>query len=320
MSHFTVLAIGNDIEGQMAPYEESTENPEYRSFKSTEREDMIEYMTGTMTLVTLPDGTTTNEYDSNYRVFDTKGFGSEYVFPEGTVKEEKKFCEVFKTFEQYKLEWCGSEERDSEMGEYGYWHNENAKWDWYQVGGRWSGFFKLKAGAVGELGEPGVFKNTPKAGWVDSAKIKDIDFDGMKQDAMNNANKEYEKLEEVLKGRALPSWQKILKEQNDDVEKARDIYHADPVKKELWDAGIHVFGDYAETFKNSRQEFVDDAANNVAMTYALLKDGQWYQKGKMGWFGMSSDEKDQGQWNEEVWKMIESLPEDTVLTVLDCHI
>ncbi len=31
----------------------------------------------------------------------------------------------------------------------------------YQVGGRWSGFFKPKAGAVGYLGEPGAFDNNP---------------------------------------------------------------------------------------------------------------------------------------------------------------
>lgn len=27
---------------------------------------------------------------------------------------------------------------------YGYWKNPNSKWDWYQIGGRWRGFFPVK--------------------------------------------------------------------------------------------------------------------------------------------------------------------------------
>ena len=47
-------------------------------------------------------------------------------------------------------------------GRYGYFHNPNAQWDEYEVGGRWSGELKLKSGVS-----------------CDSAKIKDIDFDSM---------------------------------------------------------------------------------------------------------------------------------------------
>lgn len=31
-------------------------------------------------------------------------------------------------------------------GNYGYWYNTQAKWDWYVVGGRWSGFWTTKNG------------------------------------------------------------------------------------------------------------------------------------------------------------------------------
>lgn len=33
-------------------------------------------------------------------------------------------------------------EVDPVMGKRGYWQNPNAKWDWYQIGGRWSGYFE----------------------------------------------------------------------------------------------------------------------------------------------------------------------------------
>ena len=51
------------------------------------------------------------------------------------------------------------------------------KWDWYVMGGRWSGWLPLKPGCAGVLGEPGVMDNAPVAGGADQASKRDIDFD-----------------------------------------------------------------------------------------------------------------------------------------------
>jgi hypothetical protein len=40
-------------------------------------------------------------------------------------------------------EWHG-EERDEKHGRYGYMRNENAKWDWFAIGGRWRGLLLIK--------------------------------------------------------------------------------------------------------------------------------------------------------------------------------
>lgn len=40
----------------------------------------------------------------------------------------------------------------------------------------------------------------------------------------------------------------------------------------------------------------------------------------MGWFGMSTDEMSQEQWNELVQKFYDGLPDDALLTLVDCHI
>ena len=69
---------------------------------------------------------------------------------------------------------------------YEYWHNPNGKWDWYQVGGRWTGSIKLKDGVEPTpdmYGEPSyLFDKTVDPyfhargeHWVDSALIEDID-------------------------------------------------------------------------------------------------------------------------------------------------
>lgn len=60
-------------------------------------------------------------------------------------------------------------------------YNPNSKWDWYQVGGRWTGFFKNKKGAKGKVMQiPENLKNfyrPAKRGHSDIIKVKDVDFD-----------------------------------------------------------------------------------------------------------------------------------------------
>jgi hypothetical protein len=53
-------------------------------------------------------------------------------------------------------------------------------------------------------------------------------------------------------------------------------------------------------------------------TFAVLKDGEWHEKGEMGWFGMVSDEKD--TWPAEYQALVADLPDDTWVTVVDVHI
>jgi len=45
-----------------------------------------------------------------------------------------------------------------------------------------------------------------------------------------------------------------------------------------------------------------------------------YAKGEMGWWGLSTDEKDEGKWSEEMTRLYDDLPPDTMLTLVDCHI
>jgi hypothetical protein len=40
----------------------------------------------------------------------------------------------------------------------------------------------------------------------------------------------------------------------------------------------------------------------------------------MGWWGMVSGEKEQSNWNAEVADLLVDLPEDTLISLYDCHI
>jgi hypothetical protein len=61
-------------------------------------------------------------------------------------------------------------------------YNPDSRWNWYQVGGRWRGYFKLKQGATGQLGEAGAFDNEPLHD-ADIARAGDIDWQAMREHA-----------------------------------------------------------------------------------------------------------------------------------------
>ena len=66
---------------------------------------------------------------------------------------------------------------DDETGLRGYWKNPNSKWDWYQIGGRWSGLL-ITRGVTGKRGETPLFCDPQ---YCDSALVSEINFDEMKQ-------------------------------------------------------------------------------------------------------------------------------------------
>ena len=93
----------------------------------------------------------------------------------------------------------------------------------------------------------------------------------------------------------------------------RSTIRNDPEGKNLifWDA---------DEFLMSKEDYVKEYRDSAIATFAVLKDGVWYERGEMGWWGCVSDEKEKDAWNAEVSKLIDSVSDDTRITVVDCHI
>lgn len=49
-------------------------------------------------------------------------------------------------------------------------------------------------------------------------------------------------------------------------------------------------------------------------------DGEWHEKGQMGWFGVARNEADDKIWTRRYLNWVSSLPKDTILVAVDCHI
>lgn len=92
------------------------------------------------------------------------------------------FDEVAKEYHSYR--------KDSKTGKYGYYKNPNAKWDWYQIGGRWSGFLPVKTTAEGK--NAGGFgarswcneKEPYEDETADFCKVKDLNIAKMEADIL----------------------------------------------------------------------------------------------------------------------------------------
>lgn len=54
--------------------------------------------------------------------------------------------------------------------------------------------------------------------------------------------------------------------------------------------------------------------------FAVVKDGEWFQKGRMGWWGIITNAKDDDVWEEEVARLLSDVSDETTMSIIDCHI
>lgn len=197
--------------------------------------------------------------------------------------------------------------------------NPNKKWDWYTLGGRWTGFFKVKAGGKAVIGRPGVFGEKAEKGHADQLRKGDIDIEGMRADAENKAAVLYDRVHSVIAGRDWMMWEEVRNSYDPDFAKAREVYNEQEVIKDVMRTLNDPFLEL-EHFKMSREDYLSRARTKCLQTFAVVKDGKWYERGTMGWWGTVSDEKSDMEWSRQFYALLDSLPDDTMLSVYDCHI
>ena len=284
MSHYSVLVIGENVEKQLEPFWEL----------DLSREEMID----------------------DFRAVFNKDFKKEDLEKEFKKFKEKYKKEIKEGKEDYwvKYRTCKAEEwfkswsgsyLNKEETYYGHYNNPNAKWDWFEIGGRWAGSLKLKKGKMGFLKEQTsifpkfddekkeIHKKLLEQRKVDSALKKDIDFSPNK--------KEYKK--------ALRFWELKVEGQKPKTKEDREALKWDWYKPIYYKKKFKTKENYAKL----QSEF---------STLAVLKDGEWFEAGEMGWFGCSSaTPRQEGKFKESFFNnFIKDLHPDIKLTIVDCHI
>ena len=259
MSHYALLVIGEDVEGQLEPFDENMEVPEYKK-----------------DLVSVEDKNTFREV---YSECDEKRSYGCKTKEEEIENSKLTFKELY---EKFGSDWNDNIWRDDgdgnlseNLAEYST-YNPDSKWDWFSVGGRWDGLLKLKNGDE-----------------VNSAVIGDIDFSADEE--------EYKE--------AVRFWELYIEGQEPKDEKEKKIIDHTFYRKEYYEEMYRT----KEVYAKSLSEFG---------TFAVLKDGEWFEKGDMGWFGCSSETGEEARdWDKGFFdKFLKDLDDDVKLTVVDCHI
>lgn len=339
MSHFTVMVVTasgsqDEIAKALQPFHEfecTGTNDQYVVDVDKTAEAMEAWKKATEVRLKAPDGSLHNRFtkegawDHRFSVLDPDALSwrsdqrIEFV-PAGWERVEvpASECEAAADWISDYYGWPISGE--GAASEYGYVEidadrnvvkcvdrtNPNAKWDWWVVGGRWSDSLLLNGGKT-----------------ADSARIGDLDVETMRRSAADEAGALWDKVSVALAGVKNPeAWDSITARHKPDFAAAREEYHAQPGIIALKAAFPDSWGldDELYAANMTRNEFREFKADSRLATFALLVDGQWFQRGEMGWWACVSDDVGQAKWNREFNKKISELSSDTWVTMVDCHI
>ena len=321
MSHFSVCVIvpddgvvnnihANNLEDHLipvlAPFDEQTEEEKYREFEDRTEEAKADFENDTMRVVRFPDGSIHSIYDDAFNKFFFVEEDKIYAFgPNRDRKsklqtEESKALELvtdypvkswYPSFEAYCDEHRGFVKASD--GRWGYTCNPNAKWDWWQLGGRWSDTLKLKPGCMGNRGSRSRTnsRELPRDGYCDQAQIKDVDF-SMDLKAYNEA---------------IRFWEVVV--EGDDIREHENLAQFDTFYRREY---------YLEQFHN-KERYARSYSSFT--TWALVTpNGEWYENGEMGWFGMSdATDESRAEYERVLQRTLSEANPNLWISIIDCH-
>lgn len=163
MSHFAVAVLTDGtktVSELLEPYQEHNApepvDKKYLAFVDTEEENRANYESNERVFYHINgEGNDEDEalvpiWNRAFKKPNAPRFGyslSNYEVPEVTREVRVPMRAIYPTFDDYMREYL-NENRDVETGRYGYWENPNAKWDWYETGGRFMQFCREVLGGV----------------------------------------------------------------------------------------------------------------------------------------------------------------------------
>lgn len=371
MSHFvliTALPPDSDVEGELAsrlaPYDENKEVPDYKSFEDEERpEDYWYYrhLKERARAVAEQDHSAIKPYDP-----DTIGWSSAST----TETPEEQWTEFVKDANRFNLlptpiTWPAlidayndeyyrvTDEEDHHYSRLHYdaeadraysWstYNPDSKWDWYQIGGRWSYYFPVKADVTTsqfyrELihGSGWPRNEVPLKEWhCEGGPKKFLDLAKLRDDKGQEAADEYDKFKAFAADYpAARAWSEFVAEFEDMPngkekwavrDRVREVYRTQPLM-----AAMHDHPDYrfmwdcpVMKFAPTREEYIEKARNDAVPGYAMLTlENEWVAPGEMGMFGFSSDTPEgMAEFKRHANEYIDNLDEDVILVAVDLHI
>lgn len=286
---------------------------------------------GGVTQIRMPGGALCFEHDdrfsSNYHLCDGKvyqndisnqqlqtlpgkagGLHPDVPLSGFEVIENYPLKDLYPTFKQF-VETYYEESFNEKEGAYGYYRNPDAKWDWWQIGGRWKNVFLVPESV--DLSIPGsVFESqevnaSSGCRWVFGARKSDIQWTKMHKLFLDIHRDAFQKLKKwFFKGIEPEGKSPTMFKREDGIYKLYDLVY---IKSDTLNDYIQRVG-------------VNPGIRFPCNTYAFIDATGWHGFGDMGWFGIDNNKKDNACWNDEVDAFIASVPDDHFLVSVVCHI
>ena len=214
MSHFIGLCFGEYWESNLDAYDEGLEVEAYVAYTKDEAIDEVKKNKAANYESAIVALNKSDIPESSRKHFESVVDQGLFISYEDAWEEAKKWG--------YQID-----ENENLLSTY----NPDSRWDWYSIGGRWSGFLCTKEK-----------DNEGNPIRVNQAPFKDIDWDYMLD-------------------------------------------------------------------------------NNVTPFCFVTEDGEWVEKGEMGWWGMVSNETPNESWKETFKRYVDNIEDaDCLVTVIDFHI
>jgi len=289
MAHFNVMVVGEDHEAQLAPYHDfecTGINDKYVEDENITYE-IRELMEEDYQHEDDPLWAALSSYDLEDRIVSDVAevdLDGEHKYGYAVVKDGDLICAVIRT-------------------------NPDKRWDWYEVGGRWTGMLKLKPGKQGVLGTSSIMHSQAADAHVDQARKGDVDWLGMRAHAAEKAEAYWDQVHAIAPD-GWSSWDEVLKLYPQDIEGARNFYFSQKGIQDIQNSNL--FGDMGlvdDQALMSREDYSQAAQNAAVMTFAVVKDGEWF----------SSEDMSDPEWQVWLHEMIHGLADDTLITIVDCH-
>lgn len=194
----------------------------------------------------------------------------------------------------------------------GYYTNPNSHWDWYVVGGRFQRKFLPKEGVEYDSGSASVFEN-PDPNYAAQIRKGDIDFDRMKKEWKDRRINEWNELMKALDGREI-NWKPSTDFDWDNDESRNQFWEQEGVKQIKESEGFKWGFSCLQLDSMLGCKTADDWIEKYDWRgsyrpYGYIKDGEWIDA---DWDKNETFDKDFDEW-------FESLSDDTLITVVDCH-
>lgn len=311
MTHFPVLmVVPGDVEDVEAavrelliPYKEmgygSTDPLELKKhlvFEDKEDEYHNGYKTEKVEMFRLPNGELKFHWDD---ILTEEQKASAVEHP---------ISDYYATFEEYASDWHGREGPDPITGRYGYWHNPNQKWDWYVIGGRWSGQLRGKD-FVGNV-----------------MRINQLDLAYIDKERFEAAEAFYEQYQRLADGEDFGAFRGprgqalslgLVECKNEDELTGNEW------KIAAWEHPAQGKTRYDVFHQVELHDILTKyvAAFDPLTTYARLDKDGWQAPGEVGYWGVTTEESaEKLEFIRGHRDWIFSHSEDDYLVVVDCHI